>query len=131
MKAAEAATKTAAWAAERFNPITNSPSAPLKTQSMFASFAPSLMPRAAMHQGMAGARSVLAADVVATAVDASIRRVVPAAAPFSVRLGARAAVAAAGLAVSRIKETDDEPTAKASIRSAGRLAAAGAIGGMI
>lgn len=71
MKAGEAATKAALWVAERFNPITNSPSAPLKTQSMFASFAPSLVPRAAMHQGVAGGLSVLAADVVASAVDAT------------------------------------------------------------
>ena len=131
MKAGRAVGKTAIWATNRFNPITNSPSAPLKTQSMLASFAPSLMPRAAMHQGMAAGLSVLAADLVATGVDASIRHFVPGTAPFSVRLGARAAVAAAGLAVSRIPESDDEPTAKASVRSVGRLAAAGAIGGMI
>ena len=131
MKAGEAATKAAVWAAERFNPITNSPSAPLKTRAMFASFGPSLMPRAAMHQGMAGAMSVLAADLVVSAVDASIRRFVPGSAPLTVRLGARAALAAAGLAISRIPETDDEPTAKASVRSAGRLAASGAVGGMI
>ena len=131
MKAGEAATRTVVWAAERFNPITNSPSAPLKTRAMFASFAPSLMPRAAVHQGIAGAMSVLAADLVANAVDASIRRFVPGTAPLSVRLGTRAAVAAAGLAVNRLKETDDEPTVKASVRSAGRLAAAGAVGGMI
>ena len=107
MRAGEAATKTVVWAAERFNPITNSPSAPLKTRSLFASFEPSLMPRAAMHQGMAAGISVLAADLVANAVDASIRRVVPGTAPLSVRLGTRAAVAAAGLAVNRLKDLGD------------------------
>ena len=131
MKAGAAVGKTAVWAADRFNPITNSPSAPLKTRALLASFGPSLMPRAAMHQGMAAGLSVLAADLVVSAVDASIRRIAPNTAPLTVRLGARAAVAAAGLAVSRIPETDDEPTAKASVRSAGRLASAGAIGGMI
>jgi hypothetical protein len=40
-------------------------------------------------------------------------------------------VAAAGLALSRIPETDDETTARASLRTAGRVAAAGAIGGAI
>ena len=131
MKAGAAIGKTAVWAANRFNPITSSPSAPLKTRALLASFGPSLMPRAAVHQGMAAGMSILAADLVVSAVDASIRRVAPNTAPLTVRLGARAAVAAAGLAVNRIPETDDEPTAKASIRSAGRLAAAGAIGGMI
>ena len=118
MKPGDAVAKTALWAANRFNPITNSPSAPLKTRALLASFGPSLMPRAAMHQGMAAGMSVMAADLVASAVDASIRRFVPGTAPFTVRLGARAAVAAAGLAVNRIPETDDEPTAKASVRSA-------------
>ena len=131
MKAGAAVGKTAVWAANRFNPITNSPSAPLKTRALLASFGPSLMPRAAMHQGMAAGLSVLAADVVVSAVDVSIRRVAPNTAPLTVRLGARAVVAAAGLAASRIPEADDEPTAKASVRSAGRLAAAGAMGGMI
>ena len=131
MKTGEAVGKAAVRLAERFNPATNSPSAPLKTRALLASFAPSLMPRAAMHQGMAAGISVLAADLVVSAVDASIRRIAPATAPLTVRLGARAAVAAAGLAVNRIPEADDEPTLKASIRSAGRLAAAGAIGGMI
>ena len=131
MKAATAIGKTSVWVTERFNPITSSPAAPLKTRALLASFGPSLMPRAAMHQGMAAGMSVLAADLVASAVDASIRRLVPATAPLTVRLGARAAVAAAGLAVSRIPETDDESTAKASVRSAGRLVAAGVTGGML
>ncbi len=131
MKARLVAKDLALRAANRFNPITNSPSAPLKTRALFASFGPSLMPRAAMHQGMAAGMSILAADLVVSAVDAGIRRFVPADAPLSIRLGARAAVAAAGLAVNRIPETDDEKTSKASVRSAGRLAASGAIGGMI
>ena len=38
--------------ADRLNPITNSPAAPLKTRALFASFGPSLMPRAAMRQGI-------------------------------------------------------------------------------
>ena len=131
MKAGAAIRKTAVWAVNRFNPVTSSPSAPLKTRALLASFGPSLMPRAAMHQGMAAGLSVLAADVVVSAVDASIRRVAPNTAPLAVRLGARAVVSAVGLAVGRIPEAEDEPTLKASIRSVGRLAAAGAVGGMI
>ena len=117
--------------ADWLNPITNSPSAPLKTDAFISSFGPSLMPRATLHQGMAGALSVLAADLVVSAVDAAVRRIVPETAPATVRFGTRAALAAAGMAVSRIPETDDESTARASVRSAGRLAAAGAIGGII
>ena len=64
MKTGAAAAKTAVWAAERFNPITNSQSAPLKTQALFDSFGPSLMPRASLHQGMAAGLSILAADLV-------------------------------------------------------------------
>lgn len=118
-------------AAERLNPITNSPAAPLKTRGFFASFGPSLMPRAAMHQGIAAGLSVLAAEAVVSAVNAVIRRAVPGTAPISARVGARAVVAAAGMAVSRLPETDDESTLRASVRSAGDLAATGAIGGMI
>ena len=131
MNARATARNTAVWTADRVNPITNSPSAPLKTRALFASFGPSLMPRAAMHQGMAAGLSVLAADLVASAVDGGVRRVVPSSAPLGLRIGARAVVAAAGLAVSRIPETDDESTLKASIRSMGRLAAGGAAGGVI
>ncbi|GAG43238.1 unnamed protein product, partial [marine sediment metagenome] len=84
-----------------------------------------------MHQGMAAGISVLAADLVVSAVDAGVRRVVPSSAPLGLRLGARVVVAAAGLAVSRIPESDDETTLRASVRTAGRLATAGGIGGMI
>ncbi len=131
MKAGDIAAAAVLRTANRLNPLTNSPSAPLKTEAWFGSLGPSLMPRAAMHQGMASGLSVLAADLVATAVDASIRRVVPNSAPFPIQIGARAVVAAAGFASSRIPETDDEPTAKASVRSIGQLAVAGSIGGMI
>jgi uncharacterized membrane protein len=131
MTAPAKAAAVAVWTANRFNPVTNSPSAPLKTRALFASFAPSLMPRAAMHQGMAAGISVLAADLVVSAVDAGVRRVVPSSAPLGLRLGARVVVAAAGLAVSRIPESDDETTLRASVRTAGRLATAGGIGGMI
>jgi hypothetical protein len=117
--------------ADRLNPITSGPAAPLKTESLFAAYAPSLMPRQSFHQGIAAGASLLAADAVGRGVDAAIRRVVPGSSPFAMRIGARAVVAAAGFAVSRIPETDDEPTTKASLRTAGRLATSGAIGGAI
>jgi hypothetical protein len=98
---------------------------------MFASFGPSLMPRPSINQGIAAAFSVLAAELVGQGVNGAINRAVPRSSPFVMRIGARALVTAAGLAVNRIPETDDEPTSKASVRSAGRLVAAGAVGGAI
>jgi hypothetical protein len=80
---------------------------------------------------MAAGLSILAADLVVSAVDAGIRKAVPNTAPFALRIGARAVVSAAGFALSRIPETDDESTMKASVRSMGRLAASGAVGGVI
>ncbi len=127
----EAVINVAGRVTDRFNPLLSGPAAPLKTRALFASFGPSLMPRAAMHQGMAAGISILAAEAVGSGVDATIRRFVPGEAPFALRIGARAVVAAAGLAVSRIPETEDESTAKASLRTAGRLAAVGAVGGAV
>ena len=72
-----------------FNPITGSPSAPLELRALFSSFAPSLMPRAALHQGVAIGASVLAADMVSSAVDGAIKRVVPNSSPLAMRLGRR------------------------------------------
>lgn len=117
--------------AERLNPITAGPAAPLKTLAAFDSFAPSLMPRASLHQGVATGVSLLAAEAVGRAVDSAIRRVVPASSPFAIRIAARGAVAAAGYALGKLSEDDDEPTAVASLRTAGRLATSGAVGSAI
>ncbi len=125
------ASDVAPRAADRLNPIANSPSAPLKTRALFSSFAPSLMPRASLHQGVAAGFSVIAADLVVSAVDAGVRRMVPNSSPFALRIGARAVLSAAGLALSKLPETDDESTGKASIRTLGRLVMAGGVGGMI
>lgn len=108
MSVRAAAADAAVRATDRFSPITNSPSSPLKKRALFGLFGPSLMPRATVHQGMAAGLSILAADLVASTVDASIRRVVPNSAPTAMRIGARAVVTAAGLAVSTIPETNDE-----------------------
>jgi uncharacterized membrane protein len=116
---------------DRFNPVFGGPAAPLKTEALFGAFGPSLMPRASVHQGMAAGLSVLAAEVVGRAVDAGIRRLVPSSASLTARVVARTAVTAAGLAIGRIPAHDDESTAVASLRTAGRLTAAGAAGGAI
>ena len=123
---------TAALAlANRFNPVASDPSAPLKTMSMFDSFGPSLMPRSSMHQGMAAALSVLAAEAVGKGVDAAITRVVPHTAPYTVRMAARGVVVGAGYGLTQIPQTDDERTAVASLRTVGRLAMAGGVGGLV
>ncbi len=116
---------------ERFNPFTSDPSAPLKTVAMFDAFAPSLMPRASVHQGIAAGAAVLAAQAVGHSVDALVRRFVPESSPYAVRVGARAAVGLAGFGLSKIPRRDDESTAVASVRTAGRLAMAGSIGGVV
>ncbi len=117
--------------ADRLNPVTAGPSAPLATQAVMGSFGPSLMPRSSMQQGVAAGLAVLAARVVGTAVDAAIRTVVPRSSPLAWRIAARGAVIAAGSALGRIEESDDESTAKASLRSAGRLVSVAALGGII
>jgi uncharacterized membrane protein len=117
--------------ADRVNPITSGPAAPLKTLALFDSFGPSLMPRASLHQGMAGGVALLAGEIVGRSVDAAIKRVIPGSSPFAVRMAARGAVALAGYAVTRIRETEDEPTFKATIRTAGNLALSGAVGSAI
>jgi uncharacterized membrane protein len=127
----QTATDLAVGAMDRFNPVTGGPAAPLKTRAMFAAFGPSLMPRASLHQGLAAGFSVLTGELVGRAVDAGIRRVVPGASPLALRMGATFLAAGAGMAVSRMRETDDEPTAKASVRAAGELMTAAAIGGAI
>jgi uncharacterized membrane protein len=121
----------ATWLANRLNPITSDPAAPLSTAAFLDAFGPSLMPRASFHQGIAAGLSVLAADAVGLAVDAVARRIAPRTAPFAWRMGARAGIAAAGTAISMIPESDDESTALASMRSVGRVARAGAIGGIL
>jgi hypothetical protein len=102
---------------DRFNSLLGGPAGPLKTRAMLASFAPSLMPRPSINQGMAAAASVLAAELVGQGVNGAINRAIPRSSPFVVRIGARAVVTAVGLAVSRIPETDDETTSRASVRS--------------
>lgn len=121
---------TAVEVADRLNPI-GGPAGPLKARALFAAFRPSLMPRAAWHQGAAAGVSLLAAYVVGGTVNGTIERVVPPTAHLGLRLGARGLVAGVGLGLQRLPESDDEPTAVASVRAAGRLAAAAAIGGVI
>jgi uncharacterized membrane protein len=117
--------------ANRINPVTSGPAAPLQTAAALDSFGPSLMPRSSLHQGVAGGLAVLSARAIGNGIDLMARKVAPASSPLAWRIGARAAIAAGGAMLSRMAEHESESTAKASLRSAGRLAEAGAIGGII
>lgn len=117
--------------AARVNPITGGPAAPLKASALLDSFAPSLMPRKTLHQGVAGGLALIGAEVVGSGVDAAARRAAPPDSPLAWRLAARAAMVAGGAAIADISEFDDEPTSRATLRSAGRLMAVAAVGGII
>jgi len=117
--------------AARVNPLTGGPAAPLKADALLDSFGPSLMPRKSLHQGLAGGLALISAELIGRGVDHLARKVAPPDSPLVWRLGVRAAMAAGGAAVAGISESDDEPTSRAALRSAGRLTAVAAGGGII
>jgi len=117
--------------ATRVNPVTGGPSAWLKANALLDAYAPSLMPRKSLHQGMAGGLAILGAEAVGRSVDAVIRRVAPDSSPLSWRLGARAGLVGVGAAVAGISASEDEPTSRAGLRSAGRLIQVASLGGIV
>ncbi len=123
--------KYAVMLADRINPITSGPAAPLRAGAALDSFGPSLMPRSSAHQGIAAGLAVLAAGAVGTSVDAAARRVAPGDAPLAWRVGVRAALAAAGAGLAATEELEDEATGRAAMRSTGRLVSVAALGGII
>ncbi len=117
--------------ASRVNPVTGGPASFLKTNALLDAYAPSLMPRKSLHQGIAGGLALLGADAMGRSVDAVIRRAAPDSAPLSWRFGARAGLAGLGAAVAGISASEDEPTSRAALRSAGRLVEVAALGGIV
>jgi uncharacterized membrane protein len=117
--------------AERLNPVTAGPSAPLAVDAVMDSFSPSLMPRSSLHQGIAAGLAVLAARIVGTSIDALADKVAPDSSPLAWRIAARALVAAGGAALRQISEQEDESTPRAALRSAGQIASVAAFGGII
>ncbi len=113
------------------NPVTSGPAAPLATGAAVDAFGPSLMPRKSAHQGAAAALAILAARAVGSTVDVAARNIAPESSPLSWKVAVRGMIAAAGSAVSNLGEEPDESTSRASLRTAGRLAMVGAIGGII
>ena len=73
--------------ADRLNPVTGGPAAPLKASALLDSYGPSLMPRSSVHQGLAAGLALLAANGVGLAVDMLARRVAPADSPLAWRIG--------------------------------------------
>jgi uncharacterized membrane protein len=90
--------------ANRINPVTSGPAAPLQTAAALDSFGPSLMPRSSLHQGVAGGLAVLSARAIGNGIDLMARKVAPASSPLAWRIGARAAIAAGGAMLSRMAE---------------------------
>lgn len=117
--------------AARVNPVTGGPSAPLKASALLDAYAPSLMPRKSLHQGMAGGLAILGAEAVGGVVDAMVQRVAPGSSPLSWRLGARAALAGVGAILSGLDETTDESTSRAALRSTGRVVEMASLGGIV
>jgi uncharacterized membrane protein len=113
------------------NPITTGPSGPLAAGAALDAFGPSLMPRKSAHQGGAAGLAILAARAVGTSVDTLARTSAPESSPLAWKLAARGMLAAFGSAVARISEEPDESTPRATVRTAGRLTAVAAVGGMI
>lgn len=118
-------------AAERLNPVTAGPSAPLAVDAVMDSFSPSLMPRSSLHQGIAAGLALLAARMAGTSIDALAKRIAPDSSPLAWRVAARTMVMAAGTALGQISEQEDESTPRATVRTAGRIASVAALGGII
>jgi uncharacterized membrane protein len=124
-------TETLVALANRLNPITSGPAAPLQTGAALDSFGPSLMPRSSLHQGIAGGIAVLIARAIGLGVDAMATKVAPKTSPLAWRVGVRAALAGAGAALALLDQTEDESTPRALARSAGRLLNLAALGGIL
>jgi uncharacterized membrane protein len=127
----EPVTETLVDLANRLNPVTSGPAAPLQAGAALDSFGPSLMPRSSLHQGIAGGIAVLIARAIGLGVDAMAAKVAPKSSPLAWRVGVRAALAGAGAALARLDQTEDESTPRASARTAGRLLNLAALGGIL
>ena len=113
------------------NPVVASPAAPLETFAAMDAVGPSLMPRTSRLQGVSMGLSVLGARATTGAAERLTGLVVPAEAPLARQLATRAAVGAGGTALALLPERDGERLWMASVRTAGRLLRAGAVGGAI
>jgi len=114
-----------------WHPIAGSPASALETEAVLGAFAPSLMPRASLHQGVAAGMAVLAARGVAGMAEVGTGVLSGGSSSLRPRLAAAAAIVAAGQGLARIRVADDESLALSAARSGGRLMAMGAMSGAI
>jgi uncharacterized membrane protein len=113
------------------NPVVASPAAPLETVAAMDALGPSLMPWTSRLQGVAMGLSVLAARATTSGAERLTRAAVAADAPIGRQLAARAAVGAAGTVLAVLPHREGQRLWVASVRSAGLLLRAGAVGGAI
>ncbi len=114
-----------------WNPIAASPAAALETEAALGAFGPSLMPRAALHQGVAAGLAVLAGRGVASVAELGTNALSGGSPALGPRLAAAALIAAAGQGLSRIPSRDGESLALSAARSGGELLALGAMSGAL
>lgn len=114
-----------------WNPIAASPAAALETEAALGAFAPSLMPRAALHQGIAAGLAVLAARGVGGVTEFATSALSGGTSALKPRLAAAAAVAAVGQCLARVGGRDGDSLAVSAIRSGGQLLTAGTVSGAI
>ena len=107
------------------------PGAPLETFAAMDAVGPSLMPRTSRLQGVSMGLSVLGARATTRAAERLTGLVLPDEAPLARQLATRAAVGAGGTALALLPERDGERLWMASVRTAGRLLRAGAVGGAV
>lgn len=112
-----------------WNPIAGSPAAALETEAALGAFGPSLMPRAAVHQGIAAGLAVLAGRAVGGTAELATSALSGGRRSLTARLAAAAVVTAAGRGLALIPEQDEEPPVLSAARSGGQLLAVGAASG--
>ena len=109
-----------------WNPIASSPASALETEGMLQAFGPSLMPRAATHQGVAAGLAVLASRGVCAVAELATSALSGGSPELRRRLAAAAGIIAAGQALAHIPARDSEPLPVTAARSGGDLLTLGA-----
>lgn len=114
-----------------WNPIAGSPAAALETQAALEAFGPSLMPRAALHQGVAAGLAILAARGVTGVAEVGTGVLSGGRSSLPPRLAAAAVVAAAGQGLAHLPAADGESLTISAARSTGKLLTVGAASGAV
>lgn len=98
---------TGRWVSRHLSPIAAAASAPLESVLFLASYRPSLMPRATVHQGVAAGVHVLFARSASGIVEYINRQVVPSNASLPGRLAVRSVAYALGEVLERLPARGD------------------------